>query len=224
MPPSGLIRKGWPHKRIRSPKAPRLARQSASVSYAGFGPGSECRASASTVAVSDASRFANRNANPSAALLRLPGERAVLVLIRLLGCFQALGLGLGHLPVRLCRPVAVAVSPGLVLRRVSHPRQASASACLVRRRSNSSGPKRSRSPSTASRTPTGTWASSRGARRGRARAPTPFVDGRALCKRRACAGVLRGANDVRTRAADAAPGQPARARDAHSRFALRALA
>jgi hypothetical protein len=48
--------RGWPHKRIRSPKAPRLARHSASVCYAGLGPSSECRASETTVAVPERRR------------------------------------------------------------------------------------------------------------------------------------------------------------------------
>jgi hypothetical protein len=39
----------WPRRRIRSPKAPRLARHSASVCYAGLGPDSESRASEPTV-------------------------------------------------------------------------------------------------------------------------------------------------------------------------------
>jgi hypothetical protein len=53
--------KGWPRKRIRSPKVPRLERQSASVSYADFEPGSGCRASKVSVAVSEYRRLSGGN-------------------------------------------------------------------------------------------------------------------------------------------------------------------
>jgi hypothetical protein len=54
--------KGWLRRRTRSPKAPRLARLSASVFYAGLGPGSVSRASEVTLLPLSSGRvFANHS-------------------------------------------------------------------------------------------------------------------------------------------------------------------